>query len=648
MSDYKLNVDLNVLNHLGLNLYSNVSAVLSEVIANAWDADASRVDISMEKTMEKNERIVIKDNGCGMDDNDLRNKFLTVGYQRRDKETDITPKMNRPVMGRKGIGKLSTLSIAERVQIITKKENSEILAIELNVEKIKKAIKKNETYHPPVISVPDGINFENAGTVLILSDFKKRILSSLVGHLRQRIARRFSIFSEKFQVFIDGDEVTFGDRNYFKKLEHSLVYGNYDTNDFDRNEIPVTKKEGITKEGYFVSGWIGLVDKPHQLKDESGDNLNKISIIVRGKVAQEDILASFRKSGLYTKYIVGELTADFLDSTNEKDIATSSRENFVESDERFSCLKNFVERELRFLDTQWREIKGEKGEKKAQENPAIKEWYEELNEENKKAAKKLFGEINAIAVDEEHRKILLKHGVLAFTHMRHKKLLDDLNLFNEENLEIILKLFSDLDDIEASLYYQITKGRLDVIEKLIEYVSDNVDEKDLQEHIGKHLWLLDPSWDKATEIPAELEKTIAKFYGKSAKGKGRPDIRYRKTSSKHVIVELKKSSVKANPWELGQQVKKYMYELEECLRDRGDNEAVEAICLVGELPDEWKNEKHRQEAESGLAIQNIKIISYHELIKNTKASYQQYLDENKEAGKLQRLLTNIEKFESKS
>ena len=37
--EYTLDIDLNVLNHLGLNLYSNVPAVLAELIANAWDAD---------------------------------------------------------------------------------------------------------------------------------------------------------------------------------------------------------------------------------------------------------------------------------------------------------------------------------------------------------------------------------------------------------------------------------------------------------------------------------------------------------------------------------------------------------------------------------------------------------------------------------
>ena len=40
---YKMTISLNVLNHLGINLYSNIPAVLAEVVANAWDADAETV-----------------------------------------------------------------------------------------------------------------------------------------------------------------------------------------------------------------------------------------------------------------------------------------------------------------------------------------------------------------------------------------------------------------------------------------------------------------------------------------------------------------------------------------------------------------------------------------------------------------------------
>ena len=44
---FQMSINLQVLNHLGLNLYSNTSAVLSEVVANAWDADAKEVLIEI-------------------------------------------------------------------------------------------------------------------------------------------------------------------------------------------------------------------------------------------------------------------------------------------------------------------------------------------------------------------------------------------------------------------------------------------------------------------------------------------------------------------------------------------------------------------------------------------------------------------------
>ncbi len=46
-SPYRLAISLDVLEHLGVGVYSNVSAILSEVVANAWDADATRVGIDI-------------------------------------------------------------------------------------------------------------------------------------------------------------------------------------------------------------------------------------------------------------------------------------------------------------------------------------------------------------------------------------------------------------------------------------------------------------------------------------------------------------------------------------------------------------------------------------------------------------------------
>ena len=118
-SKYEMSINLNVLNHLGLNLYSNVPAVLSEVVANSWDADASEVNIKIES-----DKITITDNGHGMTFDEINEKYLNVGYERRKYDAVRTPQYDRPVMGRKGISKLSLFSIADTVEVQTVKGDS--------------------------------------------------------------------------------------------------------------------------------------------------------------------------------------------------------------------------------------------------------------------------------------------------------------------------------------------------------------------------------------------------------------------------------------------------------------------------------------------------------------------------------------------
>ena len=133
---YKMSISLNVLNHLGLHLYSNISAVLAEVIANSWDADATEVRVDFDIGGKV---IRVSDNGTGMDVDDINEKYLRVGYQKREVEGYETPGGRKP-MGRKGIGKLSLFSIANSITVYTKKEGAEGEAFRLDANKIKEAI----------------------------------------------------------------------------------------------------------------------------------------------------------------------------------------------------------------------------------------------------------------------------------------------------------------------------------------------------------------------------------------------------------------------------------------------------------------------------------------------------------------------------
>ncbi|GAA5153066.1 hypothetical protein GCM10023340_34470 [Nocardioides marinquilinus] len=188
--DYTMTISLNVLNHLGLNLYSNVPAVLSEVVANSYDADAERVEITVDPGAGT---VTIIDDGHGMTRTEVNDRFLNVGYERRVDGAAITPKHQRAVMGRKGIGKLSLFSIANTVEVYTARDG-ELSALAMSVPKIREVLdaqKKGtskEPYHPTPLAT-DSIDFEQ-GTKIVLRDLKKGIANAAAA-LRTRLARRF-------------------------------------------------------------------------------------------------------------------------------------------------------------------------------------------------------------------------------------------------------------------------------------------------------------------------------------------------------------------------------------------------------------------------------------------------------------------------
>ena len=138
-----------------------------------------------------------------------------------------------------------------------------------------------------------------------------------------------------------------------------------------KNLEKYTKRPGrIPGTPYKITGWIGTPKAVRDLKDEN-DNLNKIVVMVRGKLAQEDILEEFGEGGIYSKYLIGEIHADFLDKDDENDIATSSRQKIIEDDPRYQALKGFIYSELKHIQSSWTEYRNEQGLERAEEIPAI-------------------------------------------------------------------------------------------------------------------------------------------------------------------------------------------------------------------------------------------------------------------------------------
>ncbi len=652
-----MSISLNALEHLGINLYSNIPAVLSEIVANAWDADANNVRVTVDKTQES---ITIEDDGTGMDRDGVIDRFLTVGFRRREELGEETPGKRKP-MGRKGIGKLSIFSIAQIAEIYTCHQK-ECTAFKMDREVIRKAISGNsqETYKPEELN--NSTCDLRKGTRIILTRLSKSLSGMTVEGLKRRVARRFSVIGSKFNfiVTVNGSEIRPEDRAYHNAIEYLWTYS--PQTEFvksckhlarpEEDRLQMVQAE-LEKSNISLNGWIGTVSSPSKLKDEEGDNLNRLAVFMRGKLAQEDILDEFGQKEIYADYIIGELHCEQLDLDGLNDIATSSRQSIKQDDPRFEALRKIVLSELRHIAGKWSDWRRSDGAKMAEAVPAVSAWLNNLKGDTKKKAERWIGRLNTIrSSDESDKKELLKASILAFESYRRKEELDRLENIKDENLDQILEIFKNIDDLELSYYGQIVKLRIQVIRTLQDKLKKNDKELVLRDYIFDHLWLLDPGWERA-KGSEHAETQVNQFLrsdSDSLKGKektGRIDIGYRTTGGKHVIVELKRASVAIPLDDLTKQIRKYRDGTKKILEKTSFKDwPIEIICLVGEPPPEWNDSSGTgpKGVRESLKAVDARIVFYNELLTNAQQAYADYLEEHIKVDKLWEVFGAIDNF----
>ena len=659
---YRMRLSLNVLQHLGLNLYSNVPAVLSEVVANAWDADAGRVEIRLDSL---NGQIVIQDDGVGMTSDDLNQRFLLVGYRRRDQQPGLTPK-NRSPMGRKGIGKLSLFSIADEI-IVETAQRGEKSALRLCLEEIRDVIGQRATesgsgeYHPGSLPT-NSVDFDQ-GTRITLNGLRRRQTISTVEGLRKRIARRFAIIGpqREFEVLVNDTPIDPSDRGYYDKMQYIWTYGDKSVVKLCPNLVKNSPRPNIltvpNATDLTVLGWLGTVRESKQLRDEGGQNLNRIAIFMRGKMAQEDILSDLTERGVYAGYLIGELQVDGLDtddgpdSDRDEDAATSSRQRIVEDDPRYIALRGFLKQELKNIEACWSSLRDEDGLRKAEMIPEVKAWMKGLSSYDRRVAKSWLGKINRIQVAEERdRNELFKHAVIAFEFYRLNRNINELDSIQEGDLESTVKVFRELDYIEVGMYGQIVRHRIKIIRALREKVDQNQKERAIQAYIFKHLWLLDPSWERA-DTQKFMEVRVGKLFEEIASGlseeekNSRLDIQYREAAGKHIVVELKRPSRVVSVYDLGKQIGKYRSGIMKLLSQQNrPHEPFEFICLLGKDPVETSGPEGRALVDDILRAMNARYMHYDELLDRAYRSYSEYLEKAKDLDRLGNLIKSIENY----
>jgi hypothetical protein len=164
MNKANFKVDTRLTSLLGEN-YRSTEIALKELIDNSWDADAENVWVTLPEPFT-NDPIIIKDNGSGMTDREVKNEYLFIANSRTSRKGDRTPLKQRLVKGKKGIGKFSGLAVGN-VMIIETKARGKQTTITINKEELLKS--KKDLEKVDLLIIVSDCNENEKGTTITLT-----------------------------------------------------------------------------------------------------------------------------------------------------------------------------------------------------------------------------------------------------------------------------------------------------------------------------------------------------------------------------------------------------------------------------------------------------------------------------------------------
>lgn len=115
----RFTVDAGHIQRLGAELVGKQDTALSELIKNAFDADATSVTLTFSNQDQPGGSLTIADDGSGMDDEIIRSSWMRISTPAKV-DQPLSPLYRRVRAGRKGIGRFSVQRLGRRLRLETR------------------------------------------------------------------------------------------------------------------------------------------------------------------------------------------------------------------------------------------------------------------------------------------------------------------------------------------------------------------------------------------------------------------------------------------------------------------------------------------------------------------------------------------------
>ena len=510
---YQMVISRNTVDKLGVKLYDQASAVVAELVANSYDADAEKVTVLIPLGTQLANRqadgsfkdhgffIEVQDDGHGMTPDEAIDFFLRVGRDRRrdPKGGGVSRKKKRPVMGRKGIGKLAPFGICRTIEVLSSggpqtPQGYLTAHFAMHFDDILKETDEPVTFTP---GKQDRTYSPETGTKIILRDFSnKRVPITEVFH--RQLSRRFVFAAPDFDIFVEDtrDPVN----NPRKKV------GPFNIPLLEGTKVDLSKYPVVTDTGkkHVVTGWLGLAKEAYKDEEMAG-----VRIYARKKIVAttRDFEQPAGFTGEFTtrSYLVGEVHAEWLDLDEGEDLVRTDRQGILWDSDLGSALRKWGGERIREIGAASRQPRRERVRKMFVEKADFEKKAKARFSDDSvvRAAVSLAEQVGGFAAEDELEDNQYVDDLtnVLLSVAPHKALIEAFQEFSRSatgaapSMDKLADLFGKTRLAELASYGQIAGERVRIISELEKIIhSTSSKEDDLQRIITEGPWLIHPTW----------------------------------------------------------------------------------------------------------------------------------------------------------
>jgi hypothetical protein len=614
----------NIVKHLGVQMYAGRPVpAIAELISNAWDADATQVDVRLpldEPWISSNAShfIEVADTGNGMTWNMVRDAYLDVGRDRREEEKSDRSEGGRLLQGRKGVGKLAGFGIADIMEVQTVHKAPDpavgeqvLIWFKLSLSELKKSktgAPVDLVYAGPISSAPAGGRVKQGTTVTLRQLHQKKAQNAERFH--NSMAQRFLLSGPQFLVRINGEEL---------REEEIKLQWRWPTKGWATEDIA-----GCGPVHY----WVGFTPQPR--KQNEGE-LSGILIYTRDKVSQEATF--FEISGGVTgqhglRYMVGMVKVEWLDAgIDAPDLIATHRGSIAWESPQGAALQAWGQRLLRTYLAEWAKRRTALREQETSElHPKMKARIESLAPAYREVALRFVDKFKGIEMEVEEFEAILSWFLDALENATLRSILQKLQETDAADLEQLDDLLSKMEIRTAVALLQIIDSNLAAIATLEKMHREDAKERGvLSKHLEKNPFLIHPTWI-LNKAEGRVTTWIRKEFGLDAKpddAEDRADFFCVAVGGTLHIVEIKRGAFVAHAKDI-LQADKYRKYVEKRFGEITDPSAikyalVQSHLIAAEAHEDAENIKQAY-ADKGWVF----FTTWDDLIERAKLSHHQF------------------------